>query len=171
MTESGPRETRELIKMTLSNEPRWTVVTTLVSPERKWFGTAWEFFDDEKDAERCYVRHHNAGNVPTKRPYYRNSDKSHLGESNIGEYTVADTKENLAAEVTRLREQCELLERKWKAIDDEGRENREHSRKQIDELELEVKRLRHGVKTGTVRYNKETDEVEHYDANGHIVNT
>lgn len=60
-------------------DPSWTVVTTLVSPEnRGWLGESWEFFDDERDAMKCFKRHRIAGHVPTMRPYYRNMDWQHL---------------------------------------------------------------------------------------------
>lgn len=60
--------------------PNWTVCYNIVSPENdRWTGTGWEFFDDEKDAEKCYLRH-TVGEVgATKRPYYENTDFKHLG--------------------------------------------------------------------------------------------
>jgi hypothetical protein len=61
-------------------EPRWTVNYNIVSPESDhWVGTGWEFFDEEAQATLCFERHSNAGNCPTKRPYYRASDWDHLG--------------------------------------------------------------------------------------------
>lgn len=60
--------------------PRWTVVSNILSPESdKWVGTCWEFFDEESQAEECYTRQIEAGNTPTKRPYFEISDRGHLG--------------------------------------------------------------------------------------------
>lgn len=60
--------------------PRWTVVSNILSPESdKWVGTCWEFFDEERQAEECYTRQIEAGNTPTKRPYFESSDREHLG--------------------------------------------------------------------------------------------
>lgn len=60
--------------------PNWTVTYNIVSPEsNSWVGTGWEFFTDEKDAQKAYDRHISLGNVPTKRPYYDKHDAVHLG--------------------------------------------------------------------------------------------
>jgi len=60
--------------------PRWTVVSNILSLESdKWVGTCWEFFDEESQAEECYTRQIEAGNTPTKRPYFESSDRGHLG--------------------------------------------------------------------------------------------
>jgi len=60
--------------------PAWTVVTNLMSPESgEWVGTSWEFFNTEEQAYRCYGRHLDLGNVPTKRPYHDGRDWQHLG--------------------------------------------------------------------------------------------
>jgi hypothetical protein len=60
--------------------PRWTVLYNIVSKENdRWVGTAWEFFDDERDAQKCYDRQIREGNCPTKRPYYDKCDRPHLG--------------------------------------------------------------------------------------------
>ncbi len=60
--------------------PRWTVHYNIVSPESDtWVGRGWEFFDEEKDAEVCYKRQIEAGNVPSMRPYHDGVDRQHLG--------------------------------------------------------------------------------------------
>jgi hypothetical protein len=62
------------------SNPRWTVASNIVSPESdKWVGTCWEFFNEEGQAEECYARQVKAGNCPTKRPFFKNSDREHLG--------------------------------------------------------------------------------------------
>ena len=59
--------------------PKWTVLYNIVSPEAaRWIGRGWEFFDEERDAQRCYERHNALGNCASKRPYHIN-DKEHLG--------------------------------------------------------------------------------------------
>lgn len=65
--------------MTAIRMPRWTVAANITTDGIPWVGTSWEFFDDEKDANRCYMKHVKAGNVPTKRPFRLETDISHLG--------------------------------------------------------------------------------------------
>ena len=67
-------------------KPKWTVVYNIVSPENpKWIGTGWEFFDKEDDAIKCFNRHEELGNIPTKRHYFagvpdgQRFDFRHLG--------------------------------------------------------------------------------------------
>lgn len=59
--------------------PKWTVCYNIVSKPNKWVGTAWEFFDEEFDAQACYDHQIKIGNCPTKRPYYDEADREHLG--------------------------------------------------------------------------------------------
>src|SRR5690349_17653770 len=62
------------------NLPMWTVCYNIVSKESpRWVGTGWEFFDNEADAQACYVRLEQAGCFPTKRPYHHVVDRNHLG--------------------------------------------------------------------------------------------
>lgn len=62
------------------NRPKWTVLYNIVSIESgKWIGTGWEFFDSDYDAIDCFMRHVELGNIPTKRPYDEDVDRSHLG--------------------------------------------------------------------------------------------
>ncbi len=56
--------------------PKWTVLYNIPG---EWVGTGWEFFNAEADAAKCFARHRAAGNVPTKRPFYRAVDVLHLG--------------------------------------------------------------------------------------------
>ena len=60
-------------------EPQWTVLYNIASRNSNWVGTGWEFFDNQDAAMDCYLEHKARGNVPTIRPYYRNSDREHLG--------------------------------------------------------------------------------------------
>lgn len=76
-----------------TSRPKWTVLYNQQSPENdRWVGTGWEFFDREEDAEAAYERHIEAGDTPTKRPYYHNTDYPHLG----------------AVHLIRRPEQCQL---------------------------------------------------------------
>ena len=60
--------------------PKYTVVTNIVSPESdRWIGTCWEFFHEEAHAVQCYRRQVQVGNCPTMRPYYEKVDQRHLG--------------------------------------------------------------------------------------------
>jgi hypothetical protein len=72
--------------------PRWTVVTNIVSPESdRWIGTCWEFFDEETQAQHCYDRHVTIGNCPCKRPYFDKHDRPHLGAVHMYERSVKCT--------------------------------------------------------------------------------
>ena len=64
----------------MKKPPKWTVVCNLVSPESdSWVGTSWEFFDSEESASKCYQRHVNARDCPTKRFYFDREDRQHIG--------------------------------------------------------------------------------------------
>lgn len=61
------------------NNPKWTVVYNIVSPENgKWIGMGWEFFEKESDAQACSRRQEKLGNVPTTRPYHH-TDRKQMG--------------------------------------------------------------------------------------------
>lgn len=60
--------------------PTWTVLYNVVSVESPTFvGTGWEFFDDQALAQKCYQRHADAGNCPTRRPFNEACDRPHMG--------------------------------------------------------------------------------------------
>lgn len=40
---------------------------------------SWEFFTELDAAILCRQRHLKAGNVPSLRPYYHNTDNKHMG--------------------------------------------------------------------------------------------
>ena len=61
-------------------KPKWTVLYNIVSEENsKWIGTGWEFFDEDSDADKCYARHRDNGNNPSKRPFFERLDRAHMG--------------------------------------------------------------------------------------------
>lgn len=52
--------------------PKWTVRANLRRTEKTvWIGKSIEFFDDETEADKCYSRHVEAGDTPTKRRFHR----------------------------------------------------------------------------------------------------
>lgn len=68
--------------------PKWTVLYNISTPESNWIGTGWEFFNDEKTAQKRYdalskfsEKPNDLGfkYCPTKRPYYSSCDRAHLG--------------------------------------------------------------------------------------------
>lgn len=65
----------------MNQEPKWTVVSNVVSPEnnKRWVGTSWEFFDEEKEAQACYRRNTGLGNSSTVRPFHLKTDLPHMG--------------------------------------------------------------------------------------------
>lgn len=65
--------------MNRATTPTWTVIGNLKPTEGcKWIGHFCEFFDDEVSAQACYDKHADAGNCPTKRPYYHRYDGCYL---------------------------------------------------------------------------------------------
>ena len=65
--------------MVAIEQPTWTVHANTVFRCSPWVGTAWYFFSDEKNAERCYQECLGRGWVPTKRPFNAEHDAPHLG--------------------------------------------------------------------------------------------
>lgn len=59
--------------------PKWTVLYNIVSDGSRWIGTGWEFFDDEHVAHHRFEELSRAGNYPTRRPYFAEVDRVHLG--------------------------------------------------------------------------------------------
>ena len=59
-------------------KPKWTVIYNLPTRESAWIGTAWEFYEEESNAQRRYDELVKDGRYPTKRPYHRDNDRSHL---------------------------------------------------------------------------------------------
>jgi hypothetical protein len=58
--------------------PAWTLSYNVKTPGSRWIGTAWEFFDDEVQAQRRFDELRAADAYPTKRPYH-SYDRVHLG--------------------------------------------------------------------------------------------
>lgn len=72
-------------------QPKWTVVTNILSPEStRWIGKSWEFFDEEEQAQQCYERHATVGEVPTKRPFYKQADMAHMNPIDARSLLAAD---------------------------------------------------------------------------------
>ena len=61
-------------------KPKFTVVYNSVS-EDGYIGVCWEFYTDEKKAQARYdfLTADEKKYCPTKRPYYHETDKHHLG--------------------------------------------------------------------------------------------
>jgi len=60
----------------MNKQPNWTVISN--QPNGRWTSKIWEFFDDEKDADKCYKHHIEVGNGLCKRPYYPPTDYKYL---------------------------------------------------------------------------------------------
>ncbi len=61
------------------DRPKWTVFYNISSHENdRWVGTGWEFFSEQYEAEKCFCRQMDLGNVPTLRAFHE-SDRQHMG--------------------------------------------------------------------------------------------
>lgn len=70
-----------------TRHPTWTIVYNISTPGSRWIGTGWEFFEDEKTAQKRYNELSKFSEkpnelgfkyCPTKRPYFP-LDRVHLG--------------------------------------------------------------------------------------------
>ena len=59
-------------------EPTWTVFSIVVDAKTPWVGSSWEFFDDEEAAESRCDELRALGCCPTKRFYFRDSDRQYV---------------------------------------------------------------------------------------------